>query len=68
MFTCDNVIMVSHGQIRGVLGKKFREDKLMFQEIEGGGHRLELKYIMCFVASASLACSSCLIVHSVCAN
>ena len=41
----------------------------MFQEIEGGGgHRLELKYIMYFVASASLAYSSCLILHSVCAN
>ena len=43
----------------------------MFQEIEGGGgggHRLELKYIMHFVASASLAYSSCLILHSVCAN
>ena len=36
----------------------------MFQEIEGGGgggHRLELKYIMYFVASASLAYSSSLI-------
>ena len=40
----------------------------MFQKIEGGGHRLELKYIMYFVASASLAYSSCLILHSVCAN
>ena len=39
----------------------------MFQEIEGG-HSLELKYIMYFVASASLANSSCLILHSVCAN
>ena len=39
----------------------------MFQEIEGG-HRLELKYIMYFVTSASLAYSSCLILHSVCAN
>ena len=33
-----------------------------------GEHRLELKYIMYFVASASLAYSSCLILHSVCAN
>ena len=39
----------------------------MFQEIEGG-HRLELKYIMYCVASASLAYSSCLILQSVCAN
>ena len=48
--------------------------KPMFLEIEGGegggrrGHRLELKYTMYFVASASLAYSSCLILHSVCAN
>ena len=34
----------------------------------GGGHKLELKYIMYFVASASSAYSSCLILHSVCAN
>ena len=40
----------------------------MFQEIDGGWHRLELKYIMYFVASASLAYSSCLILYSVCAN
>ena len=40
----------------------------MFQEIGGGGHRLELKYTMYFVGSASLAYSSCLTVHSVCAN
>ena len=33
-----------------------------------GGHTLELKYIMYFVASASLTYSSCLILHSVCAN
>ena len=39
----------------------------MFQEIEGG-HRLELKYIIYFLASASLAYSSCLILHSVCAD
>ena len=39
----------------------------MFQEIEGG-HRLELKYLMQCVASPSLAYSSCLILHSVCAN
>ena len=49
------------------LGKKFRGGKPMFQEIERG-HRLELKYVMYFVASASLAYSSCLILHSVCAN
>ena len=39
----------------------------MFQEIKGG-HSLVLKYVMYFVASASLANSSCLILHSVCAN
>ena len=39
----------------------------MLQEIEGG-NRLELNYIMYFVASASLAYSSCLILHSVFAN
>ena len=53
---------------RVFLGKILSGGKPMFQEIEGGGHRLELKYIMCFVASASLAYSSCLILHSVCAN
>ena len=42
----------------------------MFQEIEEGerGHKLELKHIMYIVASASLAYSSCLILHLVCAN
>ena len=50
------------------LGKNLRGGKPMFQEIEGGGHRFELKYIMYFVARASLAYSSCLILHSVCAN
>ena len=39
-----------------------------FKKQRGGGHRQELKYIMYFVASASLAYSSCLILHSVCAN
>ena len=53
---------------RGFFRKKFQGGgKLMFQEI-GEGHRLELKYIMYFVASASLAYSCCLILHSVCAN
>ena len=53
--------------IRVFLGKFLRGGKPMFQEIEGG-HWLELKYVIHFVASASLAYSSCLILHSVCAN
>ena len=52
---------------RGGFRKKFSGSKPIFQEIEGG-HRLELKYIMYFVASASLAYSSCVILHSVCAD
>ena len=60
-----------HIYCRGFFRKKFQgggETNVSRNRGGGGGHRLELKYIMYFVASASLAYSSCLILHSVCAN
>ena len=59
----------SHKDSRDFLRKKFQGGQTNVSRNRGGeGHRLELKYIMYFVASASLAYSSCLILHSVCAN
>ena len=65
-FWLKKMVEYLHHTVQGFfLGKNFRggggETNVSRNR---GGHRLELKYIMYFVASASLAYSSCLILHS----